>query len=295
MSYWKRVDERLIKRGMLIMDLDFLRGYRDELIRMNRRKRGRPYRIAESYVRFLAVIRYLFSLGYRQLEAFTRSLERIFPILPVIDYSWIRRRIVWLGEDSVGYNLRGVNDPVVIVLDSTGVKVCRSGSWLERRYSMRRGYLKMHFAIDARTGEIVYFERTTDRVHDSEVAKRMVDRSMKAGNVIKVIGDGAYDSIGSIRYLEREGIEPIIRPRRNARTGRGPPSGRSAARMIRDYGYRVWSKIVGYVRRWMAETAISRFKALFGEHLLSRKPRWMDAELTIKAFIYNMLLSAVTT
>jgi hypothetical protein len=294
MSYWKRVDERLIKRGMLIMDLDFVMGYRDELIRMNRRKRGRPYRIAESYVRFLAVIRYLFSLGYRQLEAFTRSLERIFPILPVIDYSWIRR-IVWLGEDSVGYNLRGVNDPVVIVLDSTGVKVCRSGSWLERRYSMRRGYLNMHFAIDARTGEMVYFERTTDRVHDSEVAKRMVDRSMKAGNVIKVIGDGAYDSIGSIRYLERKGIEPIIRPRRNARTGRGPPSGRSAARMIRDYGYRVWSKIVRYVRRWIAETAISRFKALFGEHLLSRKPRWMDAELMLKAFIYNMLLSAITT
>jgi hypothetical protein len=57
MSYWKRVDERLIKRGMLIMDLDFLRNYRDELIRMNRKKRGRPYRTAESYVRFLAVIR----------------------------------------------------------------------------------------------------------------------------------------------------------------------------------------------------------------------------------------------
>jgi len=217
MSYWKRVDERLIKRGMLIMDLDFVRGYRDELVRMNRRKRGRPYRIAESYVRFPAVI------------------------------------------------------------------------------SRRRGYLKMHFAIDARTGKIVYFEGTTDRVHDSEVAKRMVDRSMGAGNVIKVIGDGAYDSIRLIRHLEKRGIEPIIRPRRSARTDRGPPSRRSAARMIRDYGYRAWSRIVGYGRRWMAETAISRFKALFGEHLLSRKPRWMDSELTIKALIHNMLLSAVTT
>jgi hypothetical protein len=61
------------------------------------------------------------------------------------------------------------------------------------------------------------------------------------------------------------------------------------------YGYRAWSKIVGYGRRWMAETAISRFKALFREHLLSRKPRWMDAELMLKEFIYNMLLSAVTT
>jgi hypothetical protein len=213
----------------------------------------------------------------------------------VIDYSWIRRRIVRLGEDLVSYNMRSVDGPVVIVLDSTGVKVCRSGSWLERRYSRRRGYLKIHLAIDARTGEIVCLERTTDRVHDSEVAKRMVDRSMKAGNVIKVIGDGAYDSIRLIRYLERRGIEPIIRPRRDARTDRGPPSRRSAARMIRDYGYRAWSRIVGYGGRWMAETAISRFKALFGEHLLSRKPRWMDSEHTIKALIYNMLLSAVTT
>jgi hypothetical protein len=57
MSCWKRVDERLIKRSTLIMDLNFLRNYWDELIRMNRKKRGRPYRIAESYVRFLAVIR----------------------------------------------------------------------------------------------------------------------------------------------------------------------------------------------------------------------------------------------
>jgi hypothetical protein len=217
MSYWERVGERLIKRGMLIMDLNFVGNYRDELVRMNWRKRGRPYRIAESYVRFPAVI------------------------------------------------------------------------------SRRRGYLKMHFAIDARTGEIVCLEGTTDRVHDSEVAKRMVDRSMKAGNVIKVIGDGAYDSIGFIRHLERRGIEPIIRPRRNARTDRGPPSRRSAARMIRDYGYRAWSRIVGHGGRWMAETAISRFKALFGEHPPSRKPRWMDSELKIKALIYNMLLSAVTT
>ena len=61
----------------------------------------------------------------------------------MIDYSWIRRRIVLLEKDFVGYSPRSIDGPVVIVLDSTGVKVCRSGSWLERRYSRRRGYLKM--------------------------------------------------------------------------------------------------------------------------------------------------------
>jgi hypothetical protein len=43
---------------------------------MNWKKRGRPYRIAESYVRFLAVIRYLFSLGYRQqnISSYTQDV-----------------------------------------------------------------------------------------------------------------------------------------------------------------------------------------------------------------------------
>ena len=128
MSCWKRVDERLISVACSLWILDFLRNHQDELIGMNRKKRGRPYRIAESYVRFLAVIRYLFSLGYKQLEGLTRSLERVFPILSAIDYSWIRRRIVRLGGDLVSYDLRSVKGPVVIVLASTGVKVCRSGS-----------------------------------------------------------------------------------------------------------------------------------------------------------------------
>jgi hypothetical protein len=57
MSFWKRVDERLIRVACSLWILDFLRNYQDELIEMNRKKRGSPYRIAESYVRFLAVIR----------------------------------------------------------------------------------------------------------------------------------------------------------------------------------------------------------------------------------------------
>ena len=53
-----------------------------------------------------------------------------------------------------------------------------------------------------------------------------------------------------IRWLESYGIEPVVRPKRNVRTDRGPPSGRSATRMMmRDYEYRAWSRIVGYGRR----------------------------------------------
>jgi len=43
----------------------------------------------------------------------------------------------------------------------------------------------------------------------------------------------------------------------------------------------------------MAETVTLRSKASFGEHFLSRKPEWLDAEQLTKAFIYNMMLNVV--
>jgi hypothetical protein len=79
MSYWKRVDERLIKRGMLIMDLDFVRGYRDELVRMNRRERGRPYRIAESYVMLSDISSPSVTASLRVSPDPLRGSSRFFP------------------------------------------------------------------------------------------------------------------------------------------------------------------------------------------------------------------------
>ncbi len=55
------------------------------------------------------------------------------------------------------------------------------------------------------------------------------------------------------------------------------------------------SRIVEFSKRWMAETVTSRFKTLFGEHLLSRKLRWIDIELMSKAYIYNILLNKITS
>jgi len=50
---WKVVDERLIRRGELLLSLDFLDGYDGELEAMNRKKVGRPYRLTDRYVEFL--------------------------------------------------------------------------------------------------------------------------------------------------------------------------------------------------------------------------------------------------
>ena len=61
--------------------------------------------------------------------------------------------------------------------------------------------------------------------------------------------DGAYDSIKSYRLLRRMGIKPIIKPRKNARTDRGPPERHNSVMMLKTLGEREWSRATGYGRR----------------------------------------------
>jgi hypothetical protein len=65
---WKEIDEKLIKRGELILDLDFLEHHQQELEAANQSKNGRPYQMAANYIQLLAAVRYLYDMPYRQLE-----------------------------------------------------------------------------------------------------------------------------------------------------------------------------------------------------------------------------------
>jgi hypothetical protein len=113
---WRCVDERLIRHGELLLSLDFLESYDLELSVLNCGKVDRPYRVTCMYVVFLAVVRYLFSMPYRQLEGFTRALHRLIPRLPPIDYSWFRRRILRL--DLRPYmSLSSYDVPISIAVD----------------------------------------------------------------------------------------------------------------------------------------------------------------------------------
>jgi len=148
---WSAVDEGLIRRGELLLSLDFLEGYDFELSVMSDGKVGRPFKITDGYAVFIAVVRYLFSMPYRQIEGFTRALHRLIQRLPPVDYSWVRRRILML-DLSPYKSLRGCDGPVVIAVDSSGVSVHKCGGWVERLYGRRKRYVKMHFAVDVRTG-----------------------------------------------------------------------------------------------------------------------------------------------
>jgi IS5 family transposase len=287
---WKAVDERLIRRGELILDLDSLGSHDKELIEMNQGRPGPRFKHSDSYIRLLALVRCLFQMPYRQLQGYTRALHRLVPELPEADYSGIRKRILKLNLDPYEH-LSDLGDSVAIALDSTGIKVEKAGGWVERKHGKKKRYVKLHFAVRRDTHEVVGMEVTTDDVHDSKVAVSLVVGAEGRAKVGELLGDGAYDSNEIYELLERRGIMAVIKPKGNARSDTGSLSRSLAVGMVRELGYATWSETVGYGRRWCVETAYSTFKRLFGECALGRRLGSIVVELVIKVALYNRMVN----
>ncbi len=287
---WKTVDERLIRRGELILDLESLKNHEKELQKMNEGRPGPRYKLANTYIQLLAAVRYLYQMPYRQLEGYTRILNRLVPELPSGDYSGIRKRILRLPIDPYR-DLRESTEPVTIAVDSTGISVHKAGGWIERKHGKKRRYVKLHFAVNVETHEVVGMEVSTDDEHDVKELPGLVEESRRNVRVARLYGDCAYDSSRVYGLLEGLGVEAVVKPKRNARSDTGPPSRGRAVGMIRELGYATWQEFTGYGRRWAVETCYSTFKRLFGEHSLARSMGNIVRELTGKVSLYNMLVN----
>ena len=87
----------------------------------------------------------------------------------------------------------------------------------------KRGYLKIHVAVDIKTKEILALEVTDEKIHDGKILRKLVNHvlasSSREPNTIKVksiLADGAYDSNNNFRYLEEKKIVPGIKVRKNS-------------------------------------------------------------------------------
>jgi len=285
---WPTYNEALVKRGTILLDLSLLQDWKQELGKMNQGKEGARYRYPETLIRLQALLRSIYGLPYRQLQGFTLALARWEPALMVPCYSTTCRRL-----NKMRVSLAPVTEPgkpVTIAVDSSGIKVGDRGEWMRQKWRRRRGFLKVHLAVDVDSKQIVALEVTDERTGDAPVLVPLVEKAGKHCKVARVLGDGAYDSRSIFNYLDDRGVEPVIKVRRNSSTrARGSPARRRAVlEQLEDL--EGWKKRTGYGRRWMVETAFSVFKRVFGESVAARSFKGMVQEIMIKASVYNLLM-----
>ena len=101
-------------------------------------------------------------------------------------------------------------EPLHIVVDSTGLKIFGEGEWKVRQhgYSKRRTWRKLHLEINASTYEIEAAVVSTNDFKDSEVLPDLLE--LIDDPIAQVSGDGGYDSHANYHYVAKKGALPLI-------------------------------------------------------------------------------------
>jgi transposase len=68
------------------------------------------------------------------------------------------------------------------------------------------------------------------------------------------------------------------------------PFEKISKQMDNQFGNEDWCKVRGYGYRWMAESAFSSLKRIFGEYIISARWKNIVNELLLKASIYNLFI-----
>lgn len=292
---WKEYNEHLIRRGEILFSLNFLEKWDEEIEKMNRGKRGRPYEYPESFAVFMKILHDCIHIRYRQIEGFLRALSKYIPNIKAPSFSQIRRRAIKI-EIPLPKTLKEGNEDFVIAVDSSGVKVANRGEWIRHKWKVRKGWIKVHIAVDVNTKEVVSIEITDESVGDGKMLPSLVEKAEKnkGKKPTKALADGSYDSRDNFNYLDGNGIEPVIKTRKDASTrARGSPSRAKMVRERKEIGYEGWRDKYKYGKRWMDETTFSRAKREYGEYVSAVRWKNMVNEIKFQYAMLNVMLNGI--
>jgi Transposase DDE domain len=287
---WKKYNDSLVRRGDITLWLaeDVIAAWEHA----NREvKVGRPFTYSDTAIECLLALRELFQLPYRQTEGLGRSLVKLMQVdVAIPDFTSLAKRAAKL---KVSLDVLPSEGPIDIIVDSTGVKILGAGEWRSDAYRQpkRRTWRKLHLSLNAASQEIVAECLTSKKRDDADLVPEILAQIDPP--VAKLYGDGAYDRWKLYDALEREEIMPVIPPRRGASIRRhgncaGKPLARDESlRGIRRLGRRRWKQEVGYHRRSLVETSMSRLKRAFGSRLKNKRFENQQTEARLRCKLLN--------
>ncbi len=255
--------------------------------------RGGQPRYSALAITVALTLRSVFRLALRQTEGLVGSIITLLGLdLAVPDHSTLSRRAESLGV----VRPRPGSDPVHLLVDSTGLKLCGSGEWLLEKHGtkIRRSWRKLHIAVDADTGQIAAVALTTSDVGDASQVGALLDQV--DGPVASFTADGAYDQDGVYgEVVARHPEASVIVPPRSSAvpsdTAETAPTMRDRhLQIIAERGRMAWQKAAGYNWRALVEADISRFKRVIGDGLRSRTDRRRATEVAIAVSALNRMI-----
>ena len=285
---WRKYNQKLVNRGSITFWLD--KECLDSWVNKTGKK-GRPP-FSNLVIQAGWIIKSIYRLSLRALQGFLKSILKLLQVdLKSPHYSLFCKRAKEASEALPPLSNRRPTD---LLIDATGLKVLGEGEWKVKIHGneKRRGWIKLHIAVDPKTQELVAIEVTDDKTADCMMLPNLVDKAPKSVN--KVLADGAYDKGRCRDHLLDKGITGCIPPRRKGRQRDGEEFNERNhdLKIIELLGgdeeaFNLWKKLVGYHTRSLVETAFSRLKRLFGERLNNKTLKNLEAETLYRCHTLN--------
>lgn len=306
---WSAYNKRLVSQGRIevFLSSDLLANWGYDGVR----RPGGVTVYRNSVIELCLLLRVRLGLALRQTEGFIASLLSHLGLdLRVPDYTTLCRRAAGLDVDLLaGIRRPGVD--LVIAVDSTGLSVYRRDIWNRQKHKRSSGrwqdaWRKLHISLDTGSGLVLEASYTKANVNDATQLPGLIE-AIAPGAVKAVCGDMAYDTVKGRRAIRAKGARQLIPPRRKARSSSNNRNMRGLKDILSErddaIGYirhntlngdasaarAQWKRLVGYHRRSLVETGMSRIKAHAGTRLASRTEKNRSVEARLKCKLINIL------
>ena len=289
---WSEYDRALVQRGSLTVWI--ADGFEKTWFYQGPLQRGSQFDYSAQAIEVMLTLKNVFHLPNRATEGFACSLFGLLKIaLPVPDHTTLSRR----GKTLKVRLPRRANGHLDIVMDSTGLKIYGEGEWKVRTHgkSKRRIWRKLHLTLDRHSGEIQAAELTEAGVSDDAMVEAMLRQIEQP--IDSLAADGIYDKRRVYKSLNQyaPSAKVLIPPRRNARIWQHANSKAERLkrdenlRYIRKHGRAAWKNDSGYHGRSLAETAMFRYKTIFGGQLSTRRIETQTNQAMIRCAALNTM------
>lgn len=291
---WKAYNQSLVQRGSLTVwiEEDVIAKWHPEP--EGKRKRGGQVQYSHQAIETLLMLRAVYRLPYRQTVGFAQSLLDLMGVdVKAPDYTLLCKRG---GSVAVDLGATAGEEAKHLVIDSTGLKIYGEGEWKVRQhgYSKRRTWRKLHIGVNAETQQIEAVVLSEAGLDDAEAGKVILQQT--PGEIEQIGADGAYDKRKFYEAATQRGVKRVsVPPRKDAKiwqhgNSQQPPLPRDEnLRRIRRVGRKKWKHESDYHQRSLAETAVFRFKTIFGNTMSTRTLDRQVTEARIKIAALNRM------
>lgn len=286
---WNAYEGSLRRRGSLTV---WIRGDAASVWCYAGRRRAGGQRVySRAAIETIWTIAMIYRLPLRQTEGFVQSLFELADIpLPVPDHTTVSRRFRKLKRRPLPPPHR--DQPIHLLVDSTGLTIHVGKSTIPPR---RRGWRKIHVAVDREDGTIVASDLGANETRDAARVPALLNQVKRP--LSSFSADTAYDraEVYATVIGHSGKTRVLIPPGRNAKLdfGKRPALIQRDEHIwrVREIGRRAWYLESGFTKRSTVENVIYRYKSVLGREMKARTLAGQRIEARLGCLILNRMAS----